>query len=342
MKAVILSQYGTPEEALRLVEVAKPTPKASEVLVRIKATSVNPIECKARQGYGKRVFSKRRNNNGDTIFGNDITGIVEEVGTNVRHVSKGDEIISAPPISKSGSYCEYVTIDANYCVPKPKNLSFVQAGTIPYVAQTVWQALIVQTRLSPSDYHGLNVLVHGGSGGIGSFAIQLLKMWGATITTTCSSRNADYVRSLGATNVIDYHSQNFSDSGPIYDIVLDTIGDDYEGRSLTVLRRGGTCHYISLATPILSNTDKYGLTIGIIKSIFLLGLKKLSSKLKGINYHWCMFKPNPGGLSTIAKLYEQGHIFPKVCKTFALEQITEAHQYQESGKSVGKIGIRID
>ena len=341
MQAVLINRYGNAQSVFKTSEVDKPTIKPDEVLVGIKASSVNPIECKMRSGYGRKIFTKKRGFEFPVILGNDVCGVIEAVGSKVTEFKIGDEVFTAPEVTGQGSYCEYRAIKAKYCVTKPSNLSFEEAATIPYVALTTWASLVTKAKLGPDNSRGKRVLVHGGSGGIGSFAIQLLKAWGAEVITTCSTAKVEKVKALGADLVIDYCQQDFTTIIDNCDVVFDTVGDDVEQKSLRVLKKNGKSYYVTLVFPALANIDQSGIFRGAIQSISAFLGKKKTFKKQGVNYGWGMFKSNKEALTVVKDLIEEGKIKPAVGKTFPLVQLADAHTYAESGKGFGKIAIAI-
>lgn len=341
MFAMIINRYGAAEDVLQANRVAKPAIKADEVLVRMKATSVNPIEYKMRTGYGRRMFTKKRGFEFPVILGNDVCGVIETIGRKVSDFQPGDEVFAAPEVDGQGSYSEYRAIKAKFCVKKPDNLSFVEAATIPYAALTTWACLVTKAKLGPDNSRGKQILVHGGSGGIGSFAIQLLKAWGAQVTTTCSTDKIEKVKALGADRVIDYKTEDFTQVTAHYDVVLDTVGCENEQKSLSVLKQDSDSHYVSLVIPVLAAIDNKGFFRGGLSAIKELLRKKKACKKHGIQYHWGMFKSNRKALETVKALIESGKIKPMVDKVFPLSQLADAHDYAESGKAFGKVGIEI-
>jgi len=341
MQAMLIERYGAADDVFQSVELEKPSIKPDEVLVRMKASSVNPIEYKMRGGYGRKVFTKKRGFEFPVILGNDVCGVIEAVGVKVTEFKLGDEVFSAPEVTGHGSYCEYRSVKAKYCVEKPKNLTFEEAATIPYVALTTWSALVTATKLTPQDYRGKKVLVNGGSGGIGSFSIQLLKSWGAEVAATCSTEKVEQVKSLGADLVIDYRSQDYSDLVNNYDVLLDAVGHDHEERFLQVLKKDGNSHYVTLIIPVLSNIDERGFFLGGFSAIRELMKKKKTFKKQSVNYAWGMFKFNRDALVSVKNLIEKGSVKPVVDRKFLLDNLADAHGYAESGKVFGKISITI-
>ncbi len=341
MLAMVIKRYGAAKDVLHAEHIAKPSAKVDEVLVRLKATSVNPIEYKMRAGYGRKVFTKKRGFEFPVILGNDVCGVVEAVGKKVLDFQVGDEIFAAPEVNGQGSYSEYRVIKSIYCVKKPDTLSFVDAASIPYVAMTAWACLVTRAKLRPGHCAGKKVLVHGGSGGIGSFAIQLLKAWGAHVTTTCSTKKIERARALGADCVIDYQQEDISHMTSDFDVVLDTVGGANEQKSLHLLKKHSNAHYVSLVIPVLSAIDNSGLLKGAIGSAITLMRKKRACKKNGIHYHWGMFKSNKDALKAVKDLLDKHEIKPVVDKTFPLDQLAEAHNYAESGNVFGKVAIEI-
>ncbi len=341
MFAMTISAYGAAEDVFTESQLPKPEIRDDEVLVKIHATSVNPIEYKMREGYGRRVFSKKRRFEFPVALGNDVCGTIVSAGNKVHQFKTGDAVFAAPEVTGQGSYCEYRAIKASHCVPKPANLSFTEAATLPYVVMTTWSALITKTKLTPADYQGKKVLVHGGSGGIGSFAIQLLKAWGAEVTTTCSGDKAKAVKALGADRVINYKTEDFSKSLSDVDLVLDTVGGEQEAPSLSVLKKNANAHYVTLVFPALANIDQYGFFKGALKTIITLISKKRACKKQGINYNWGMFKSCPEALEHIRALVENGKIKAVVDHSYPLKQLAEAHNYVESGQATGKVAVTV-
>lgn len=347
MFAMVINGYGAAAEVLKAKEIPKPTIKPDEVLVRLKATSINPIECKMRTGYGHKIFTKKRGFEFPLVLGNDVCGVIEALGSKVSGFKIGDAVFSAPEVTGQGSYSEYRAVKAKYCVEKPSNLSYGQAASIPYVALTSWAALVSKAKLGPHNSRGKKVLVHGGSGGIGSFAIQLLKAWGAEVTTTCSTDKVERVRQLGVDRVIDYKTQDFTQLLNGFDLVLDTVGGDYEEKSLQVLSKGAAgqkgagAQYVTLVIPALAAIDNKGFIRGGFSAVMTLIRKKKACKKQNIEYHWGMFKSSRDALIVIKGLIERGKIKPVIDCSFPLNRLVEAHTYAESGKAFGKIGIDI-
>ena len=346
MKAAVIQSYGDADKVFEYVDwIEQPNIGADDILIRIKASSVNPIDCLARTGYGRRFFIKKRGFEFPLILGNDLSGVVERVGSRVQKFNIGDEVFAAPDATGHGSYAEYRVTKAEYCVKKPSQCSHIEAASIPYVATTAWIALVDKAGLNSNIAQGKKVLIHGGSGGIGSFAIQLLKAWGAYVATTCSTAKVERVKLLGADQVIDYQRQDFTAELHDFDLVLDTVGGDCEAKSQKVLKKKSDASfkpcYVSLITPVLGNIDQYGLLAGLVRSIVTLLGKKRQSKKEGIRYEWALFKPNSHALEEVKTLIEQDKIKTLIDRVFSLPDIVDAHRYVESGNVLGKVVIEV-
>ncbi len=342
MKAVEINRYG-PAGVLSLNEnVPMPEIAPDEVLVQNRASSVNPIDTLKRTGYGRSIFARKRRREFPWIMGNDVAGVIIQTGAKVSKFNLHDEVFCALSGFGPGAWAEYIAVPADIAAIKPLNLSFEEAASIPYVGLTAWAALAGRGGLSPGSGSGKKALVHGGSGGVGSFAIQLLKAWGWFVATTCSTRNVALVKAIGADEIIDYTAIDFSDELKNYDLVFDTVGvkvPGYEERSIAVLKPNSSSTYISIVHPLVRSLDRYGFLFGGLIAASDLVRKKI--RHRKIGYHWSIFKPDGRALDKIRPLIESGAIRPVIDKTYTLEQMPEAHQYVESGQARGKVGIRI-
>src|SRR6266481_5238166 len=229
MKAVRIHTYGGPE-VLRYEDAPRPVPAAGEVLIKIHAAAVNPVDWKVRAGHLKDMLKYQL----PLIPGWDAAGVIEDVGAGVTRLKRGDEVYTRPDISRDGTYAEYITVREPEVALKPKFLDHVHAAAIPLAALTAWQALFDAGGLSS----GQRVLIHAAAGGVGTYAVQLAKWKGAYVIGIASARNHDFVRQLGADEVIDYQTKKFKDSARDIDVVLDAIGGDTQQRSWKVLKPG--------------------------------------------------------------------------------------------------------
>lgn len=295
-----------------------------------------------RSGYGRVLLSKARGFELPLILGKDIAGEVVKVGAGVSDLSVGDAVYGVPSSKAQGAYAEYVISTCDQVVLKPKSLSFEQAAAIPYVACTVWDALVTKAGLGPESSKGKKVFVQGGGGGIGSLAIQLLKNWGAYVATTCRQSDMADIKALGADSVFDYRNGNYSTSLSNFDVVLETIGGSYEEKSLNILRKDGRGTFVTLIHPLLATFDEIGLMRGAIQNFLTYRENRAKARKKGIgNYYWSTFKPSLEALTVVRDLADANKFAPRIDRAFSLNDIVKAHEYCEQGKSRGKVIVRI-
>lgn len=303
MRAISPVTWGGPE-VLTEIETDRPEPSPTEVLVRVHAAGVNPTDWKARQSGGLGFW------NDPPILGFDVSGVVESVGAGTRLFRPGDEVYGMPRFPhQAGAYAEYVTAPARHFAAKPKGLDHVQAAALPLAALTAWQALVDIAHLRP----GQRVLVHAAAGGVGHLAVQIAKARGAYVIGTARAAKHEFVRGLGADEIIDYTQVDFADAVSEVDIVLDTIGGDYGPRSLRTLRRGG--HLISLTSPGDAERE--------VQAGFML------------------VEPDHAGLKAIAALVESGLLRPVIDTVFPLEEAAKAHELGEQGRTTGKLVLTV-
>ncbi len=331
MRAARIHEYGE-ANVLTVDEVPKPSPGARDVLVRVHAASVNPVDTKIRAGSQQGAVRLRL----PWILGLDVAGVVEEVGKSVRGFAVGDEVVSSPSHRRPGTYAEWVAIDEREVAHKPKKLDFNHAATLPLVGLTAWACLVEKAHVAPGD----RVLIHAGAGGVGVIAIQIAKHFGATVATTASTRNVDFLKELGADVVIDYTQQEFDEELSDYDAVLESLGPDIAKRSLSVLRRGG--HLTSINTGLPAAADRYGPTLGVVAVALRIVGSTISARIAhGIKYSTVVRRPNGKTLAEICALVDRGSIQPVIAEVFPLERIADAHRAQESQRTRGKLVIQI-
>ncbi|WGT39459.1 NADP-dependent oxidoreductase [Lysinibacillus sp. 1 U-2021] len=331
MKAMVIDQYG--KAPMRLAEVPTPEINEYEVLAEIHAASINPIDFKIRDGKVKLLIHYKM----PLILGNDFSGVVVKVGKKVTRFKVGDAIYARPRKSKIGTFAEYISIHEDDIALKPKNLSFEEAASIPLVALTSYQALHDIMQLQK----GQKILIHAGSGGVGTFAIQLAKVMGASVATTASEAGANLVTSLGADKVINYKKENFEAILKNYDAVFDTLGGKTLEKSFEIIKDGGKIVSIS-GTPNARFAKEYG--SGFFKTLlFSAASHKLTSLEKKYHaqYSFLFMKPSGDQLRIIADLIESGKIKPVIDRTFSFEDAQKAMEYAESGRAKGKIIVKI-
>jgi len=330
MKAFAIDRYKGP---LTAREQPDPVPQAGEVLVRIHAASVNPLDSKVRAGAFKLFLPYRM----PLVLGHDMAGVVVGVGAGVRRFKVGDEVYARPADFRIGTFAEYIAASENDLALKPSNLTMEEAASIPLVALTAWQVLVERARLQK----GQKVLIHAGSGGVGTLAIQLAKHLGATVATTTSSANIDLVKSLGADIVIDYSKQSFEKLLRDYDVVLNSLGPDTLEKSLAVLRPGGKLISISgPPDPAFAKQIGAGWFFSLAVRLLSRGIRAKAQR-RQIDYSFLFMKANGDQLGEITKLHEAGVIRPVIDRVFPFEATNEALAYSETGHAKGKIVVRI-
>jgi alcohol dehydrogenase len=331
MKAMVIDQYG--KAPMRLAEMPTPEINEYEVLAEIHAASINPIDFKIRDGKVKLLIQYKM----PLILGNDFSGVVVKVGKKVTRFKVGDEIYARPRKSKIGTFAEYISIHEDDIALKPKNLSFEEAASIPLVGLTSYQALHDIMQLQK----GQKILIHAGSGGVGTFAIQLAKAMGATVATTASEAGANLVTSLGADKVINYKKENFEAILKNYDAVFDTLGGQTLEKSFEIIKDGGKIVSVS-GRPNARFGKEYG--SGFFKTLlFSAASHKLTAleKKHHAQYSFLFMKPSGEQLRIIADLIESDKIKPIIDRTFSFEDAQKAMDYAESGMAKGKIIVKI-
>lgn len=332
MQAFIIDRYGKKEPG-RIGEVPEPALRDDDVLVKVHAASVNPLDAKIKSGEFKLILPYRL----PLVLGNDMSGTVVRVGARVRQFKPGDEVYARPDDDRIGTFAELVAIKASSLARKPTNVGMVEAASLPLVALTAWQALVETAKLKK----GQKVLIHAGSGGVGTLAIQLAKYLGAFVATTTSAANRSWVQALGADVVIDYRQQDFSTVLRDYDVVLNSLGNDVLYKSLKILKPGG--HLISLSGP---PTPAFALARGLawpLRQVLRLmshGIRRKAKK-QNVEYTFVFMRADGAQLHEITTLVESGAIRPVVDKVFPFQDIRQALAYSESGRAKGKVVVQM-
>jgi alcohol dehydrogenase len=327
MQAALLHRYGEP---LLLSDVPAPTVGPRDVLIAVHASSVNPIDVKIRAGSQRGALRYRL----PWIVGLDVSGEVIAVGEAVRRFSVGDAVFAAPDPRRPGCYAEQVAVAEDAVARKPDNLSHVEAATIPLVGLTAWQCLM--PRLSQG---GQRVLIQAGSGGVGTFAIQLARHFGAHVATTCSASSGQLVAGLGADTVIDYRSQRFEEVLSELDIVLDALGGEERDRALSVVRRGG--RVASIVSGLPGYTERFGPNLGLLAAVLSVLRFRLRGLVAGVEAAAVLKKPDGQQLAEIAALLSSGAIRPVVERVYPLAEINAAYAHVETGRTRGKVAVAV-
>ena len=330
MKAAYINRYGNIDD-VQLDEQSKPPITENDVLVKIHAASINPLDLRVLEGEFKAIQPVKF----PFILGNDFAGTVVQVGANVKQFKAGDEVYAKT--DQNGAFAEYTVVHQYSLALKPQNISMELAASLPLVSLTAWQALVEIAKVQAAQ----KVLIHAGSGGVGSIAIQLAKHLGATVATTTSGKNAQWVKALGADIIIDYKTTDFEQELKDYDVVLDTQGGKILEKSLNVLKRGG--RIISISGPPDREFAEAIHANWLLKCIIPLLSWSIRNKAKkkGITYSFLFMQPNGQQLSEISKLVESGNINPIVDKTYAFTEIKNAFQYVNTGRAKGKVVLKI-
>jgi NADPH:quinone reductase-like Zn-dependent oxidoreductase len=332
VKAFVLDRYAK-NSHLRLGDVAEPTVGDNDVLVQVHAAGVNLIDSKVRDGEFKLILPYRP----PLVLGHDVAGIVTRVGSKVRQFKVGDEVYARPRDGRIGTFAEFIAINEADMALKPKNLTMEEAASIPLVGLTAWQAMVERAKLRK----GQKVFIQAGSGGVGTFAIQLAKHLGATVATTTSASNAAMVTELGADVVIDYKSEDFEGVLSGYDLVLNSQDSKTLEKSLRVLKPGGNAISIS-GPPDPAFAKQQGLNPMLRLILRLVSAKiRKQAKRAGVRYSFLFMAGNGTQLAQITSLIESGTIRPIIDRVFPFAQTNEALAYVEQGRAKGKVVIRL-
>ncbi len=309
MKAIRIHEFGSPESVLELEEIEKPQPKEDEVLIKVYASAVNPVDQKIVEGAAQERFPTRF----PLTIGWDVSGVIEAAGNHVRNFSIGDEVYGRPFPTGNGAFAEYLVIKADQIALKPKSLDHINAAAVPLAGLTAWQGLFKFGKLEK----GQRVLIHAASGGVGSFAVQFAKWKGAYVIGTASADNLAFIKQLGADEAIDYQNERFEEKLSDIDLVFDLIGKDTQQRSLQVIKRGG-----KLVTTVMPEF-------------------KDEAKEKQIQLEGFVAQSYPDDLEQIADLIEHGIVQPVVSAVFSLEDAAKAEQMSAEKHTRGKIVIKV-
>uniref|UniRef100_A0A8C9T354 Reticulon 4 interacting protein 1 n=1 Tax=Scleropages formosus TaxID=113540 RepID=A0A8C9T354_SCLFO len=331
MAAWVIDSYG-PNEVLRFTENA-PFPAIrypNEVIVKVLSAGLNPIDLSMRGGYGAATLRMRRdplnvNRSGGEfplILGRDVSGVVMECGLSVTCFRPGDKVSL-----------------------KPGSLSHPEAAAVPYVASTAWSTLVNSAGLNKDNCSKKRVLIIGASGGVGTFAIQMVKAWGGHVTAVCSQNAEGLVRGLGADHVVDYATGAVDiklKTLDKFDLILDSVGGDTERWAPGLLKPWAGARYITLVTPFLRNTDALGVADGMMQSALTIATKALKHFSKGVHYRWGFFAPSGPALDEVREMVDAGQIRPVVEQQFSFSQVPQAFLKLEKGHARGKVVVSVD
>jgi NADPH:quinone reductase-like Zn-dependent oxidoreductase len=323
MKAIVYCDYGLAN--LKLKEIERPTPAENEVLVKVRATSVNPADGIYRGGA--RIITGLRKPK-ITRLGTDFAGTVEAVGKNVTQFKPGDEVFGG----KTGAFAEYVCVKEDRAITlKPAKITFEQAASVPIAASTALQALRDKGKIQP----GQKVLINGASGGVGTFAVQIAKSYGADVTGVCSTRNLEMVRSIGADQVVDYTKEDFTKSGQHYDLLFDNIGNHSFSERRRLLNPNGICIMVGVGGAGASGGQIMGVLLGELNAY-------VRSRFVSQKFATFLAELNKKDLTILGDLMQSGKMTPIIDRTYKLSDIPAALQYLEEGHARGKVVVTVE
>jgi len=328
----------------------------NEVRVKVHASSVNPIDVRMREGYGRKLINVLRRQKGfmkegtefPIILGRDFSGTVIETGRNVRRFRVGDEVWGALSAERPGTHAELAVVAEDEISKKPTNISHLDAASLPYVAMTTWAALCTVGQLRENSAFGKRLLILGGAGGIGSFAIQLGRAWGMQVTTSCRSDAFEQVTRLGADQTFDYSETDFWDRlgrEDKFDLILDTVGGDSTAQATPLLKPWQGCNpltswhskLVTLNFDLMRNSDSHGVVPGLMKSALNAGLDTLRGLQSGASVRWAVFIPSGKAMNKVRRMVESEQILPVVQEVFPFSEAPAAYQKVSDGHLRGKI-----
>jgi len=332
MKAFIMDRYGK-KDLMRLGDMPEPRLRDDDVLIEVHAAGVNLLDSKIKSGEFKLILPYRM----PLVLGHDVAGVVTRVGSRVRQFRVGDEVYARAPDHRIGTFAQFIAVNESDVAPKPSNLTMEEAASIPLVGLTAWQALVEKTHLKK----GQKVFIQAGSGGVGTFAIQLARHLGATVATTTSSANTELVKSLGADVVIDYRKDDVEKVLQHCDVVLHSQDAAALEKSLRVLKPGGTLVSISgPPDPAFAKGIGAPWFVGLIVRLLSAGVRKKATR-RGLKYSFLFMRANGPQLREISRLIEAGAIRPVIDRVFPFESTNEALTYIEAGRAKGKVVVKI-
>jgi NADPH:quinone reductase-like Zn-dependent oxidoreductase len=326
MKALQIIKYGAINDSLSVKEIEKPAITSNDILVEVKAASINPIDYKLVQGHLKEMLSL----NFPITIGYDLSGVVVEKGVDVTNFEIGDAVYSRVPQEQMGTVAEFVSVHCDVVAKKPENISFEEAAGLPLAGLTAVQAL-ESVGIKKED----RILIHAGSGGVGSIAIQYAKAKGAIVYTTTSTKNVDWVKALGADRVIDYKTEDYKEVANNLDIVFDTLGGDYTFDAFKIIKEGGKVTSV-VGPPDLDTAKQMGM-----KEYQLPEQLAELIKEKSATYKFTWMQPNRKQLQIITNLVEDDHIKPIVDLIYSFDDAIDAFEYLATGRAQGKVIISL-
>jgi len=354
MKCLQINKYSSTLEELQC-QYETPCPdlkfmQPNQALVRVHAASINPFDIEMSRGYGRNAINLLRSyspnsNEFPLILGRDFSGVIVKRGRLFKRFKEGDSVYGVRWVVGQGTHAEYVIVNKSEISPKPNNLTHTEAASIPYVACTSWSALINSGAVPIRGSRKLSIFIPGGTGGIGSFAVQLCKAYGHNVVTSCATDGIPLLDSISIPNALDYTAQTYEDdlksTGP-FDVILDTQNERFNDLYKSILRKCAKSKYVSLRPTLLPDTDQKGIALGLLNA----GAKYASSSIDQLThgqgkYQWGFFKPDGVVLDHLKNFVEAGVVKPLVDKVFSIDDILEAYKYVEKGHARGKTVLQM-
>jgi reticulon-4-interacting protein 1, mitochondrial len=340
MDAWVIRRFGAAKDVLQEnIQCARPAPRSGEVLVRVRATSINAIDIRRRAGYGRKLLKLKKAVGFPMTLGNDFAGEVVGLGEGVTQWKKGDRVFGAKDHSIDGTHAQFCRVPQINVAKIPRDMRFTDAASLPYVFLTAWSALVGEAGLTASTAANKKIFIQGGGTGVGTASIQLCKAWGAHVAVSCGPGSKAMVLAAGADVVIDYSREDYAQTLSGYDIALCCASLDEEPRMLSILKKNEGAVFVSIVHPTLELTDKHGVIPGLIKVAREKKRRVQQAQLAGIRYAWCLMKNDPVALAALVELCAAGRICAHVGKEFSFAAMSAAHLAAEAGHAGGKIVI---
>ena len=331
MRAARIARYGD-AASITVEQIEIPQPKKGQIRVRVHAAALNPIDTKIRAGYLRAIIRHPL----PFTPGMDLSGTVDSIGEGVTRFRVGDAVFSSPSHRTMGAHAEFTCLDAREAALKPESLDHVQAASLPLAGLTAWDALVRHAKIEP----GQKVLIQAGAGGVGTLAIQLAKSLGAEVLTTCSVGNIEFVRSLGADRVIDYKTQRYEEVARGCDVIIEAIGPQEFARAIATVKKGGTV--VALSSGMPEAAQRFGPNLALLYTGLRIARHALPARLgRGVRFLPISRKPDGEALAELGKLVEAGKLKPVIDRVLSLEEIALGHARVESGRSRGKVVLKI-
>jgi reticulon-4-interacting protein 1, mitochondrial len=336
----VIRRFGSALDVLQMNTMAvRPSPKVDEVLIRVQATSINPIDVRRRAGYGRKLLKLKQAASFPMVLGNDIAGEVVELGDGVTRWKEGDRVFGAKDHGVSGTHAQYCCVAQENLVSIPSHIEFSEAASIPYGYLTAWTALVSNAKLNPNKAQDKKVFIQGGGSNVGLAATRLCKAWGAHVAVSCGATSVQLAKEAGADIVINYQQDDYSKKLSNYDVALCCADIKEESKIISILKRDADAAYVAIDHPTLALTDELGILAGLLKVAKEKKQRARKAKQTGIRYSWCLMKNDPQAMIEISVLLLSKKIKPFIGKVFKFTDLPSAHIAAERSHTNGKIVV---